>query len=43
MKPQAFSIRARNPGIDLLRGLSIVLVVIHHTAIRIPLDRKSVV
>ena len=30
---------ARNPGIDLLRGLSIVLVVIHHTAIRIPLEK----
>ena len=31
---------ARNPGIDLLRGLSIVLVVIHHTAIRIPLEKS---
>ena len=30
---------ARNPGIDLLRGLSILLVVIHHTAIRVPLDK----
>ncbi len=30
---------ARNPGIDLLRGLSIVMVVIHHTAIRIPLGK----
>ncbi len=30
--------RARNPGIDLLRGLSIVLVVLHHTALRIPLE-----
>jgi peptidoglycan/LPS O-acetylase OafA/YrhL len=29
----------RNAGIDLLRGLSIVLVVIHHTALRIPLDQ----
>lgn len=27
----------RNPGIDLLRGLSIVLVVMHHVALRIPL------
>ncbi|WP_228391918.1 hypothetical protein [Gluconobacter aidae] len=27
----------RNPGIDLLRGLSIILVVIHHLALRIPL------
>ena len=32
--------RGRNPGIDLLRGLSIVLVVIHHTAIRLPLDKS---
>ena len=31
--------RARNPGIDLLRGLSIVLVVMHHAAIRIPLEK----
>ncbi len=31
--------RGRNPGIDLLRGLSILLVVIHHTAIRIPLEK----
>ena len=30
---------ARNPGIDLLRGLSIVLVVMHHTALRIPLEK----
>ena len=29
----------RDPGIDLLRGLSILLVVIHHTAIRLPLDK----
>jgi peptidoglycan/LPS O-acetylase OafA/YrhL len=28
----------RNPGIDLLRGLSSVLVAIHHTALRIPLE-----
>ena len=27
----------RNPGIDLLRGISIILVVIHHLALRIPL------
>ena len=30
---------ARNSGIDLLRGLSILLVVMHHTAIRIPLEK----
>lgn len=30
----------RNPGIDLLRGLSILLVVIHHTAIRLPLEKS---
>ncbi len=28
---------ARNPGIDALRGLSILLVVLHHFALRIPL------
>ncbi len=33
------AIRARNPGIDLLRGLSILLVVMHHTALRIPLEK----
>ena len=32
---------ARNPGIDLLRGLSIVLVVMHHTALRIPLEKGA--
>ncbi len=31
----------RNPGIDLLRGLSILLVVIHHTAIRLPLGKSA--
>src|SRR4051812_2816217 len=31
----------RNPGIDLLRGLSIVLVVLHHVAIRIPLRKTA--
>jgi len=30
---------ARNPGIDLLRGLSILLVVIHHVGLRIPLKQ----
>jgi peptidoglycan/LPS O-acetylase OafA/YrhL len=30
---------SRNPGIDLLRGLAIVLVVVHHTALRIPMDK----
>ena len=33
---------ARNPGIDLLRGLSIVLVIIHHTvSFRIPLKKTA--
>lgn len=31
----------RNAGIDLLRGLSILLVVIHHLALRIPLARTA--
>ncbi|NHN83586.1 acyltransferase family protein [Acetobacter musti] len=31
----------RNAGIDLLRGLSIVLVVIHHVALRIPLRKTT--
>jgi peptidoglycan/LPS O-acetylase OafA/YrhL len=30
---------ARNPGIDLLRGLSILLVVLHHVGLRIPLKQ----
>lgn len=29
----------RNPGIDLLRGVSILLVVLHHIGLRIPLHR----
>ncbi len=29
----------RNPGIDLLRGLSILLVVMHHVGLRIPLKQ----
>ena len=29
----------RNHGIDLLRGLSILLVVLHHTGLRIPLKK----
>jgi peptidoglycan/LPS O-acetylase OafA/YrhL len=31
----------RNPGIDALRGLSIVLVVLHHLALRIPLRETA--
>jgi peptidoglycan/LPS O-acetylase OafA/YrhL len=27
----------RNPGIDALRGASILLVVLHHLALRLPL------
>ncbi|HYR49133.1 MAG TPA: acyltransferase [Candidatus Eisenbacteria bacterium] len=29
----------RNPGIDVVRGLSIALVIVHHVAIRIPLRK----
>ncbi|MEO7477665.1 MAG: acyltransferase, partial [Lysobacteraceae bacterium] len=32
----------RNSGIDLLRGLSILLVVIHHIGLRIPLKKTDV-
>jgi peptidoglycan/LPS O-acetylase OafA/YrhL len=32
---------ARNHGIDLLRGLAILLVVLHHTGLRIPLARTA--
>lgn len=36
---QASEPDARNPGMDLLRGLSILMVVLHHTALRIPLGQ----
>ena len=32
---------ARNPGIDLLRGLAIVLVVFNHLGLRIPLEKSA--
>jgi peptidoglycan/LPS O-acetylase OafA/YrhL len=32
---------ARNSGIDLLRGLSILLVVVHHIGLRIPLKKTE--
>jgi peptidoglycan/LPS O-acetylase OafA/YrhL len=31
----------RNPGIDLIRGVSILLVILHHTALRIPLAKTA--
>jgi len=31
----------RNPGIDLLRGIAIVLVVLHHIGLRIPLKKTG--
>ena len=31
----------RNPGIDLLRGLSILLVVLHHIGLRLPLKASA--
>jgi peptidoglycan/LPS O-acetylase OafA/YrhL len=33
---------ARNPGIDILRGLSILLVVLHHFDLRVPLKDSAV-
>jgi peptidoglycan/LPS O-acetylase OafA/YrhL len=35
--PYDFPMLRRNPYIDLLRGLSILIVVVHHVSIRIPL------
>lgn len=32
---------ARNPGIDLLRGLAIVLVVFNHLGLRMPLEKSA--
>ncbi|WP_266159869.1 acyltransferase family protein, partial [Dyella silvatica] len=32
-------VATRDPGIDLLRGLSIVLVVLHHIGLRSPLKK----
>lgn len=37
----ALSLPARNQGIDLLRGLSILLVVLHHVGLRIPLSKTA--
>lgn len=34
-------VAARNPGIDLLRGLAIVLVVFNHIGLRIPLKKTA--
>ncbi|WEN16204.1 acyltransferase [Rhodanobacter sp. AS-Z3] len=33
--------QTRNPGIDLLRGLAILLVVLHHLGLRIPLKKTA--
>lgn len=39
LRSPEFQRTQRNPGIDALRGVSILLVIIHHIAIRIPLTR----
>jgi peptidoglycan/LPS O-acetylase OafA/YrhL len=39
--PWGDATRARNPGIDLLRGLAIMLVVFNHLGLRIPLKRTA--
>ncbi|MBA2077750.1 acyltransferase [Rhodanobacter sp. PCA2] len=35
------AVASRNPGIDLLRGLAIVLVVFNHLGLRIPLEKSA--
>lgn len=40
--PAATKMRSRNAGIDLLRGLSILLVVLHHLGLRIPFSKTLV-
>jgi peptidoglycan/LPS O-acetylase OafA/YrhL len=37
------SVLRRNSGIDLLRGLAILLVVVHHTMLRIPLRKTGAI
>lgn len=39
--PGTRHLRDRNAGIDLVRGISVILVVIHHTSLRIPLTKTS--